>query len=401
MPPGPILVVAGDPARPGSSPTGWRISSPSSTSRRSRPRDHVHQQGRGDAGERGRPSARSPAAWVSRLHAAFADPPREATLLGYRSSFSIYDSGRARSGSPTGCAATRTSTRSGSGPPAARADQRAQERARACPARYAAMAVGPAERRISDVYTEYQRRLQEIVGGRLRRSARARGAVVQRAPEALERYRKRFRHVLVDEFQDTNAAQWELVRLLSEEHRSVMVVGDLDQCLVAGTAITMADGATKPIELVDVGDEVLSSYGSGDFRAARVARTHESRAFSGVDRARKREDRQHPVYALAHKKRERRHRGRRPEVPVPDRISAVGVGSRKVRPRDHTAAPCRRCGRAWSWSTSTARSERRRVGRGVGEDRHRSTTRAHQSERANLSTARRRRTTRSYKSSAG
>jgi hypothetical protein len=37
----------------------------------------------------------------------------------------------------------------------------------------------------------------------------------------------------------------------------------------------------------------------------------------------------------------------------------------------------------------------------VGEDRHRSTTRAHQSERANLSTARRRRTTRSYKSSAG
>ena len=102
-------------------------------------------------------------------------------------------------------------------------------------------------------------------------------------PEALERYRKRFRHVLVDEFQDTNAAQWELVRLLSEEHRSVMVVGDLDQCLVAGTAITMADRSTKPIEEVAVGDDVLSSYGSGDFRPARVERTHSARGFVGVE----------------------------------------------------------------------------------------------------------------------
>ena len=37
-------------------------------------------------------------------------------------------------------------------------------------------------------------------------------------------------------------AQWELVRLLTEEHRNVMVVGDEDQCLVAGTQITMGDG---------------------------------------------------------------------------------------------------------------------------------------------------------------
>jgi DNA helicase-2/ATP-dependent DNA helicase PcrA len=46
-----------------------------------------------------------------------------------------------------------------------------------------------------------------------------------------ERWRHRFHHVLVDEFQDTNLAQWELVRLLAAGHRSLMVVGDADQSI--------------------------------------------------------------------------------------------------------------------------------------------------------------------------
>ena len=37
--------------------------------------------------------------------------------------------------------------------------------------------------------------------------------------------------MLVDEFQDTNVAQWELVRTLAEEHRNIMVVGDADQAI--------------------------------------------------------------------------------------------------------------------------------------------------------------------------
>jgi superfamily I DNA/RNA helicase len=96
------------------------------------------------------------------------------------------------------------------------------------------------------------------------------------------RYRRSFRHVLVDEYQDTNRAQYRWLQLLTEEHRNLCVVGDDDQCLIGGTPITMADGSTRPIEEVAAGDLVLSSYGSGDFRPAKVVRIYQSTATEGV-----------------------------------------------------------------------------------------------------------------------
>jgi len=50
-------------------------------------------------------------------------------------------------------------------------------------------------------------------------------------PGLLGSLRRRFRHVLVDEYQDTNHAQYQLVKLLTEEHRNVCVVGDDDQSI--------------------------------------------------------------------------------------------------------------------------------------------------------------------------
>jgi len=49
--------------------------------------------------------------------------------------------------------------------------------------------------------------------------------------EVRERLRRRYRHVLVDEYQDTNQPQYEMVRLIGEEHRNVCVVGDDDQSI--------------------------------------------------------------------------------------------------------------------------------------------------------------------------
>ena len=47
----------------------------------------------------------------------------------------------------------------------------------------------------------------------------------------LQNYQRRFKYILVDEFQDTNRAQSELVALLAERHRNVTVVGDDDQSI--------------------------------------------------------------------------------------------------------------------------------------------------------------------------
>ncbi len=50
-------------------------------------------------------------------------------------------------------------------------------------------------------------------------------------PEVLERYKRRFKYVLVDEYQDTNRAQFVLLHLLAKEHRNLCVVGDEDQSI--------------------------------------------------------------------------------------------------------------------------------------------------------------------------
>jgi DNA helicase-2/ATP-dependent DNA helicase PcrA len=50
-------------------------------------------------------------------------------------------------------------------------------------------------------------------------------------PEALEEYRRRFRYIMVDEYQDTDPMQYRLIKLLAGGHRNICVVGDDDQCI--------------------------------------------------------------------------------------------------------------------------------------------------------------------------
>jgi DNA helicase II / ATP-dependent DNA helicase PcrA len=55
--------------------------------------------------------------------------------------------------------------------------------------------------------------------------------LLQENPSIREKYARRFRHVLVDEFQDTNLAQYELLKHLSSYHKNIFVVGDEDQSI--------------------------------------------------------------------------------------------------------------------------------------------------------------------------
>jgi DNA helicase II / ATP-dependent DNA helicase PcrA len=100
--------------------------------------------------------------------------------------------------------------------------------------------------------------------------------------EVRERWRRTFRHVLVDEYQDTNHAQYRLLQLLASEHGNLMVVGDEDQCLVEGTPVKMGDGSERPIEQVAEGDLVMSCHGSADFRPARVTGVFRASERSGI-----------------------------------------------------------------------------------------------------------------------
>jgi DNA helicase II / ATP-dependent DNA helicase PcrA len=79
------------------------------------------------------------------------------------------------------------------------------------------------------VYRRYQARLLEANAFDFDDLLMRTVDILQLFPERLAYYRDLFRHVLVDEYQDTNRAQYMLVRLLTEEHRQVTVVGDDDQ----------------------------------------------------------------------------------------------------------------------------------------------------------------------------
>ena len=89
------------------------------------------------------------------------------------------------------------------------------------------------ERKIADVYVEYQQRLLRAGALDFDDLLLNTAVLFRTHPDVLDHYRRRFRHVLVDEYQDTNRVQNELVLQLAGEHRNICVVGDQDQSIYA------------------------------------------------------------------------------------------------------------------------------------------------------------------------
>jgi DNA helicase-2/ATP-dependent DNA helicase PcrA len=84
---------------------------------------------------------------------------------------------------------------------------------------------------VAEVYDLYQRRLFASNAVDFDDLLMLTVQVLERFPEARERWQKAFRYILVDEYQDTNHAQYRLLQLLAEKHRNVCAVGDPDQSI--------------------------------------------------------------------------------------------------------------------------------------------------------------------------
>ena len=69
--------------------------------------------------------------------------------------------------------------------------------------------------------------------------------VLERFPEARERWQKAFRYVHVDEYQDTNHAQYRLLQLLAGKHLNLCAVGDPDQAIFASEARTSGTSSSS------------------------------------------------------------------------------------------------------------------------------------------------------------
>ncbi|MEV4841629.1 DNA helicase PcrA [Micromonospora matsumotoense] len=112
------------------------------------------------------------------------------------------------------------------------------------PETFAAGAKGPNERALAEAYTLYQRRLREAHALDFDDLIMTTVHLLQSHPHVAESYRRRFRHVLVDEYQDTNHAQYTLIKELVAGTEGIApaelcVVGDADQSIYAFRGATI------------------------------------------------------------------------------------------------------------------------------------------------------------------
>ncbi|HEX7066194.1 MAG TPA: DNA helicase PcrA [Bacillales bacterium] len=84
---------------------------------------------------------------------------------------------------------------------------------------------------VSEVYTEYERRLRKNHALDFDDLIMRTIQLLERVPDVLEYYQRKFQYIHVDEYQDTNLAQYKLVNMLANRYQNLCVVGDSDQSI--------------------------------------------------------------------------------------------------------------------------------------------------------------------------
>ena len=167
--------------------------------------------------------------WVSTFHSACARIlRREAHRLGYRSAFSIYDSADSLR-LTTMCVRDLDLDPKRFPPRNIRATISNAKNELIDYESYQHQGDGFYHEKVADVYRLYQQRMVEASAMDFDDLLMLTVELFQAFPDVLAHYQERFRYVLVDEYQDTNHAQYVLVNLLAQQHHNVCVVGDQDQ----------------------------------------------------------------------------------------------------------------------------------------------------------------------------
>ncbi|NOX30369.1 MAG: UvrD-helicase domain-containing protein [Actinobacteria bacterium] len=169
--------------------------------------------------------------WVSTFHSACVRIlRRDAAVLGYPSAFSIYD--QADAVRLTGYVVRDLGLDSKKFPPRTIHGHISTAKNELLSAtEYSDQASTIFERKIGDVFVEYQDRLRKSGAMDFDDLLTVTVELFRGAPDVLDHYQSRFKHVMVDEYQDTNRAQNEIVLMLGVGHRNICVVGDSDQSI--------------------------------------------------------------------------------------------------------------------------------------------------------------------------
>ncbi|RBM04477.1 DNA helicase PcrA [Streptomyces sp. PT12] len=189
---------------------------------------------------------RANAMWVMTFHSACVRVlRRESKLLGFTSSFSIYDAADSKRLMALVCRDLDLDPKRF--PPKSFSAKVSNLKNELIDAEdFAAQAAGgdPFEKTLAEAYTLYQSRLREANALDFDDIIMTTVHLLDAFPDVAEHYRRRFRHVLVDEYQDTNIAQYTLIRLLvapptGGEPAELCVVGDADQSIYAFRGATI------------------------------------------------------------------------------------------------------------------------------------------------------------------
>src|SRR5438034_114720 len=175
----------------------------------------------------------SRAIWILTFHAACGRIlRREAPRLGYRSNFTIYDQAD-QVRLVKACLEELERDPKRFVPRGIHAQISRAKNQLIGPEEYRAQVSSFYDQTVADAYELYQRRLFGSNAVDFDDLLMLTVDVLERFPDARKRWQKAFRYVLVDEYQDTNHAQYRLLQLLAGEHRNVCAVGDPDQSIYA------------------------------------------------------------------------------------------------------------------------------------------------------------------------